>query len=306
MNLQRKIAMVTKRRTLPDCLVQSLDCHEYRYEIENNIQDAIRKAYDVFAIDTSVVSTNLKKVRSQIIATNKSSFFTSLDFFDEPNELTKKRLAKFLWQIEADHSINHELYSFFDETTLNTQYGNFMYFGFQSRMSQREVLGVRTLSLPKTPLVRVHSMCYTGDIFHSLRCNCREELENSLKVINEEGGILIYSQQSGRGIGALNKIKVYEHQKKGADTVEAQHLENFPNDLRTYDYLKDVFFHFGITQIKLITSNPTKVVACKNAGVAVVQTVKLLSTINEHNRDYLKTKMEKNHHNFQAEFSMLR
>ncbi|WP_372365139.1 GTP cyclohydrolase II [Candidatus Uabimicrobium sp. HlEnr_7] len=304
MNLQRKIAMITERKTLPKCLVQSLDCHGYSYQIENSIQDAVQKKYDVFVIDTSVTSNNLKNARLQVIPTSKTSFFASLDIFDMPNKFTSKCLAKFLLRIEIDHSINNELYSFFDETILNTEYGDFVYFGFQSRISQREILGVRTSFLPEVPLVRVHSMCYTGDIFHSLRCNCREELENSLKVIHKKGGILIYSQQSGRGIGALNKIKVYEHQKNGVDTVEAQYLENFPNDLRTYNYLKDVFFHFDITQIRLITSNPAKVVACQNAGVAVVETVKLLSTVNEYNRDYLKTKMEKNNHNFQQELSM--
>ena len=149
-------------------------------------------------------------------------------------------------------------------------------------------------------------MCYTGDIFHSLKCNCREELENALRLIQEKGGMLVYPEEGGRGVGVLNKIRIYRRQEQGADTVEANHLEKFPNDLRTYDYLKDIFFHFQMTQIRLITSNPEKVMACYNAGVSVLEEVKLPSTINEYNRNYLKTKMEKNNHNFKYEFSQNR
>ena len=299
MDSKCKIAIVSERRQIPDYLQRSLDYYRYTYCVECDIEQAIQKNYDVFVIDTSIPSANIEKVRR--IPGNKCSFFAALDVFDSPSK--SKYIIEFLSKVESDRSVNHKLYSFFGETPLSTRHGDFIYFGFKSRISQKEVIGVRTPFLPEVPDVRVHSMCYTGDIFHSLRCNCREELEKSLTRIQDSGGILIYSQDSGRGIGALNKIKVYQHQKNGADTVEAQYLENFPNDLRTYDYLKDVFSHFAITKIKLITSNPVKVSACQNAGVVVVETIKILSTVNEHNRDYLKTKMDKNNHNFHQEFS---
>jgi len=144
-------------------------------------------------------------------------------------------------------------------------------------------------------------MCYTGDIFHSLKCDCKEELENALILIQEKGGMLIYPEEEGRGIGILNKINVYRHQHRGLDTVDAQYAEDFPNDLRDYSYLRDIFRHYGLKNIKLITNNPKKSEACFKAGVHVSEIVKLPVSVNKHNRNYLQTKMDKNGHDFKSE-----
>ena len=144
-------------------------------------------------------------------------------------------------------------------------------------------------------------MCFTGDIFHSRKCDCREELENALHYIQKEGGIFIYALEEGRGTGVLNKIAVYNSQHQGYDTVDAQYINRHPNDLRNYNYLKDILEHYGITEAKVITNNPLKVVGFETAGVHVVDTIKLESTVNEYNKNYLLTKMVKNGHDFNNE-----
>lgn len=234
------------------------------------------------------------------IPLSKRSFFFPIDRLSSD----EKYIHMLLSQLSKDQTVWTRYYDFYDETPLPTDFGNFILFGFSRRTDSKRILGLRTKELPEVATVRTHSMCYTGDIFASKRCDCREELENALRLINERGGILIYPEEEGRGIGILQKIKIYNSQQiDGFDTFDAQYVNHFPNDLRNYDYLRDIFRHYNIGTIDLITNNPEKVVATEISGVKVRKTLKLPSTVNDYNRDYLQTKMRKSGHNFTMEFT---
>lgn len=298
--MSEKVSIVTEEK-LPESLEEALNHHKYIVESVPTIDLLDLSGSHTVVVDTSSNHPDLKRCQTKVLPSDKTSFFTNLTRFNSSN--AKRHILTFLAKLGGDISINHRSYNFFGETTLPTEYGNFILFGFESRTKGNNIIGLRTVKMPEIPMIRTHSMCYTGDIFHSLKCDCREELENALKLINCEGGMLIYPEEEGRGIGILNKIRIYQFQETGADTVEAQHLGRFPNDLRTYDYLKDVFFHFGFTSIRLITNNPDKTIACYDAGVSISEVVKLPSTVTDQNQGYLKAKMLKSGHNFKPEFT---
>jgi len=147
------------------------------------------------------------------------------------------------------------------------------------------------------PLVRIHSQCLTGDVFHSMRCDCRQQLELALSMIVEAGaGILIYEQQEGRGIGLMAKLQAYELQDRGLDTVEANVELGYDNDYREYKLPAEVLRHLGVKQVRLISNNPDKVAALENAGVKVVERVSAEVEAYEHSENYLRTKKEKMGH----------
>jgi GTP cyclohydrolase II len=149
------------------------------------------------------------------------------------------------------------------------------------------------------PLVRVHSQCLTGDVFHSLRCDCRQQLELSLSLIrDDEAGILIYEQQEGRGIGLMAKLQAYELQDSGLDTVEANERLGFKNDYRDYTLPAEILKALGVTRVRLLSNNPEKVDALERAGVRVVERVPCEVTPSPHAEEYLKTKKEKLGHLF--------
>ena len=138
------------------------------------------------------------------------------------------------------------------------------------------------------PLVRIHSQCLTGDVFHSLRCDCRAQLEIALESIAQEGrGLLVYELQEGRGIGLLNKLRAYELQDQGADTVEANEQLGFDSDLRSYELPGAILRHFGLKKIRLLSNNPEKVQAAENAGVTVVERVPCLADVLDTREAYL-------------------
>ena len=148
-----------------------------------------------------------------------------------------------------------------------------------------------------TPLVRIHSQCLTGDVFHSLRCDCRAQLEIALESIAREGrGLLIYEAQEGRGIGLLNKLRAYELQDRGADTVEANEQLGFASDLRSYALPGAILGYFGLREIRLLSNNPGKVDAVESAGVRVVERVPCLAHVLDSREAYLRTKKEKMGH----------
>lgn len=149
------------------------------------------------------------------------------------------------------------------------------------------------------PLVRVHSQCLTGDVFHSLRCDCRQQLELSLSMITDEGaGILIYEQQEGRGIGLMAKLQAYELQDQGLDTVEANERLGFKADHRDFTLPAEILKALGIREVRLLSNNPDKVEALENAGVRVVERVPCEVDASPHAQEYLKTKKEKLGHLF--------
>src|SRR5579885_2047268 len=182
-----------------------------------------------------------------------------------------------------------------------TQFGAFRIHGFEGvhdgLTEEAVVLQMGELSGGAPPLVRIHSQCLTGDVFHSLRCDCRAQLEIALKSIAGEGrGLLIYEHQEGRGIGLLNKLRAYELQDHGADTVEANERLGFEPDLRNYELPGEILRYFGLQSVRLLSNNPEKVAAVERAGIRVAQRVPCVVEPSASTEAYLRTKQEKMGH----------
>ena len=187
------------------------------------------------------------------------------------------------------------------EADFPSQYGLFRIHGFESRhnghVEEAVVLQMGNLTEGPVPLVRIHSQCLTGDVFHSLRCDCRAQLEIALESVAADGrGLVIYELQEGRGIGLLNKLRAYELQDHGADTVEANEQLGFDSDLRNYELPGAILRHFGLTQVRLLSNNPDKVAAVEKAGVQVTERVPCLVDVVQSRESYLRTKKEKMGH----------
>jgi GTP cyclohydrolase II len=189
------------------------------------------------------------------------------------------------------------------EADFPTRFGEFRIFGFAGiRPTETEeavVLTMGDLSAgTPAPLVRIHSECLTGDVFHSLRCDCRSQLEIALdKIVLEGRGVLIYEHQEGRGIGLLNKLRAYELQDQGLDTIEANEKLGFAADLRDYALPAAILNYFQIKEVRLLSNNPEKVAALENAGIRVVR-APIIAPAVATTTEYLKTKREKMGHLF--------
>ena len=182
---------------------------------------------------------------------------------------------------------------------LPTRYGRFTVYGFQGRGPQEEAVALvrGNLQGKSAPLVRVHSQCLTGDVLTSLRCDCRAQLELSLKKIGRAPtGILLYLPQEGRGIGLMNKLRAYELQDGGMDTVEANESLGFAADARDYDFSAKILKQLGATRIRLLSNNPEKVRQLERAGIRVVQRVPCQPKISRISRAYMETKKSKMGH----------
>jgi GTP cyclohydrolase II len=184
------------------------------------------------------------------------------------------------------------------EADFPTQYGLFRIHGFEGpgprRKEEAVALQMGNLSEESAPLVRIHSQCLTGDVFHSLRCDCRAQLEIALRAIAQEGrGLLIYELQEGRGIGLLNKLRAYQLQDRGADTVEANQQLGFDSDLRSYELPGAILRHFNVRAVRLLSNNPEKVEAVERAGIPVVERVPCVAEVVGAREGYLRTKKEK-------------
>jgi len=179
-----------------------------------------------------------------------------------------------------------------------TRFGDFIVHAYESSVDTKPYLAMVYGKIgPRPTLVRVHSSCLTGDVFHSFRCDCGDQLERAMEKIVEEGsGVLLYIQQEGRGIGLVNKIRAYELQEHGHDTVEANQLLGFAPDIRDYGIGAQILADLGLKEIRLMTNNPGKVVGLEGMGIDVVERVPLEIPPNEANRCYLQTKREKMGH----------
>lgn len=173
------------------------------------------------------------------------------------------------------------------------QRGDFVMTVFQNRMDAAEHFSLVKAPLSDTPLVRIHSECITGDVFGSSKCDCGMQLDRSLQLISEEGGILIYLRQEGRGIGLANKVKAYALQEQGYDTVEANLQLGLPIDDRDYAVAYQILKQMGISSVRLLTNNPTKVAAMAKYGVSVTERIPVNIPSTHENQTYLKTKKEK-------------
>lgn len=182
---------------------------------------------------------------------------------------------------------------------LPTRYGRFTIYGFQGRGAQEEAVALvrGKLNGRTTPLVRVHSQCLTGDVLTSQRCDCRAQLELSMKKIGlAPSGVLLYLPQEGRGIGLMNKLRAYELQDGGMDTVEANVSLGFAADAREYDFPAKVLKRLGAKKIRLLSNNPDKVKQLESAGIRVVERVPCQPRISRISRTYLQTKKRKMGH----------
>lgn len=185
------------------------------------------------------------------------------------------------------------------QTHLPTEFGEFEIYGYLDELTGVEhVALIKNDNPDKTPIVRMHSQCLTGDIFHSLKCDCNQQLLDSLKLINEYGkGALVYiTDHEGRGIGLINKLKAYKLQEKGRDTIEANLDLGFKSDLRDYGTGAQILVDIGYREFKLITNNPTKIIGLEGYGLKIVERVGLAPKINQFNKRYIETKKEKMHH----------
>lgn len=189
-----------------------------------------------------------------------------------------------------------------------TEHGRFRIHGFEGRTGGRVeeavALEMGDIRERPAPLLRIHSQCLTGDVFHSLRCDCRAQLEIALKAVSAEGrGLIIYELQEGRGIGLMNKLRAYELQDQGADTVEANEQLGFESDLRSYSLPGAILRHLGVRGVRLMSNNPDKVKALEDAGIEVVERVPCIAVEHESRRGYLETKREKMGHLFEGKAS---
>ena len=179
---------------------------------------------------------------------------------------------------------------------LPTAYGDFTAIAFREKLTGKHHVALVKghVEGEEDVLVRVHSECLTGDVFHSLRCDCGEQLEQALaRIGSEDRGVLLYMAQEGRGIGLLNKLKAYELQENGMDTVEANLELGFPPDMREYGIGNQILADLGLSTIRILTNNPKKITGIEGFGLTVVEQVPIEISPNEENREYLETKRTK-------------
>jgi 3,4-dihydroxy 2-butanone 4-phosphate synthase/GTP cyclohydrolase II len=182
------------------------------------------------------------------------------------------------------------------ETKLPTAFGEFNAVGYRSLVDDKHHVAMvkGEVAGEKDVLVRVHSECLTGDVFHSMRCDCGEQLESALAQIEAEGrGVLLYLAQEGRGIGLLNKLRAYRLQDEGFDTVDANLQLGLPVDLRDYGIGAQILSDLGLTSIRILTNNPKKIRGLEGYGLSVTEQVPIVHAANPHNERYLAAKRDR-------------
>jgi len=177
------------------------------------------------------------------------------------------------------------------EAKLPTHWGDFSVIAYEDTKLKEEHLLLYLGELQNDSLLRIHSQCLTGDALYSLKCDCGSQLAQAMQSIANEGhGMIIYMAQEGRGIGLVNKIRAYELQDKGLNTIEANEALGFAADERDYSYCKEILSSVGISSVKLMTNNPLKIKGLEDVGIEVSERISIEIEPNEHNEDYLKIK----------------
>lgn len=195
------------------------------------------------------------------------------------------------YRLETESLIEEEV-----RVQMPTKHGNFELIAFRQTNTGQNHLALKKgdWNSDEPVLVRVHSSCFTGDILHSLRCDCGEQLESAMEMVESEGkGLVLYMNQEGRGIGLLNKLKAYKLQEEGKDTVEANLALGFKNDQRDYGVGAQILRHLGVSKIRLMTNNPRKRAGLLGYGLEIVENVAIEMKPNPHNEFYLQTKRDK-------------
>ena len=215
--------------------------------------------------------------------------------FADENNIKFISVAELIaYRLKSERFVTREAEAF-----LPTEYGEFTIYGYKNNLTGMEYAAlVKNDGSDKIPAIRVHSECLTGDIFHSLKCDCNSQLHSAMKYIDEYGkGAVIYMRgHEGRGIGLINKIKAYKLQECGQDTVEANLSLGFKPDLRDYGVGAQIILDLGFTTFNLITNNPKKIIALKGYRLNVNEIIKLSTEINKYNKRYMETKKDKMHH----------
>ena len=207
-------------------------------------------------------------------------------------------------KLELIQKFETESVPFIAKAEVPSIFGKFTVYGFLEKATGKEHLAVVAgdIDSRKRINVRIHSECLTGEVLGSLKCDCRQQLESALRYIGGNGGMVLYLRQEGRGIGLLNKLKAYALQEQGHDTVEANQMLGFADDLRTYNSAIEMLRFFGIRKVRLLTNNPKKILALEDAGIEVMREAHQQAS-NPYNLRYLKTKAKKSGHllNFKEE-----
>ena len=179
------------------------------------------------------------------------------------------------------------------EAKLPTHWGDFSVIAYEDKKLDEEHLLLYLGELKDNSLLRIHSQCLTGDTLYSLKCDCGSQLAMALEnIANEGSGMIIYMAQEGRGIGLVNKIRAYELQDKGLNTIEANEALGFAADERDYSYCKEILSSVGISSVRLMTNNPAKIQGLEDEGIKVTERVAIQIETNKHNENYLKIKAE--------------
>jgi len=215
-----------------------------------------------------------------------------LEVFANSNGLTFITVAQLVaYRLQNERLVHREA-----EARLPTEFGEFQLVGYRNDVDRHEhvALVYGDVANADEVLVRMHSKCLTGDTFHSLRCDCHWQLHEAMRLVVEAGrGVIVYLDQEGRGIGLLNKLKAYQLQDQGADTVEANERLGFAPDLRNYGIGAQILLDLGITSIRPITNNPKKLVGLEGYGIKLGERVAIISPSNGENAEYLETKRAK-------------
>ena len=215
-----------------------------------------------------------------------------LEVFAQAHEITFVTVAQLVaYRLKSERLVHRVA-----EARLPTDHGTWRIVGYRNDVDRQEhvALVYGEIGDGDDTLVRIHSKCLTGDVFHSLRCDCGWQLDKAMELIAADGrGVIVYLDQEGRGIGLLNKLKAYELQDRGADTVEANEQLGFKPDLRNYGIGAQILLDLGLKSIRLITNNPRKMVGLEGYGLRIGERVPIVQPAHDENADYLSTKRDK-------------